>query len=244
MKLSVIIPTNLLSEQTICTVNSIKFDDINYEILVVVDAKAKVELDIVRSLEMKNSVRVLFSDHQAGISGTLNYGLKNSRGELIMRLDDGDINLRQNIEKEVALLDHFDLVCAGMAVRRNDTKQKKIVKPKILLRSGHLSPFSRVPHPTWLFKKSKITVLYKTIDHRCEDFGFLVRNSLRIGYVDKVVVEYDISNKLNYQSEIRSALHKWLICLRSYRAHWIMVECSLYLIIRILRLTITLKKVI
>ena len=89
-----------------------------------------------------------------------------------------------------------------------------------------------------------MTVLYDFSDHRCEDFGFLVRNAFNIGSVDRVAIQYDALDNLNYLSEIKSAMKKWVICCKVYKLHWIMLECSAYLIIRILRLTITRKKVI
>ena len=126
--------------------------------------------------------------------------------------------------------------------RKNNTT--KLIRPRLIYRSGCLSPFSRVPHPTWIFKKNCAKILYQSRDHRCEDFGFVVRNKLNIGYVDKVVVEYDTTGDLNFFSELKSVWCKWKISSENYKLHWIMFECTIYVILRTVRLMITTKKVI
>jgi len=242
--LSVLIPTNNLSMKTVQTVNSIYFKDMIFEILVVIDSVARVDDEAYKQLSKTSRVKILKSNSGCGISETLNCGITRAAGDLILRLDDGDINLRFDLTEELELLKSFDLVCASMSIKYGKSRSRKVITPRIIYRKGRLSPFSRVPHPTWVFKRDSIKTLYQSIDHRCEDFGFLVRNSLRVGYVKRPAIEYDACNSLGYLSELKSVFYKWRICHKKYSPHWIMIECSLYVLIRLIRLSITTKKVI
>ena len=236
------IPTNNVSRDTLSTVKSIDFDDLDYEILIVIDSLANISRQSFDKLKNLKTVRIIQSVGDKGISETLNHGIRNAKGEFILRIDDGDINLRKDLSKEFELLQRYDLVCAAMVTKAGEDNSVKFIKPRLIYRKGRLSPFSRVPHPTWIFKKNSIKFLYQSQDHRCEDFGFLVRNKFKIGYLNEAAVEYDVSSPLNYFSELKSAWSKWKICLHSYSFHWIMLECTTYVIIRFIRLTLSTKK--
>ena len=242
--LTVLIPTNRISESTLRTVKSISYSDITFEVLIVIDSRAEINSDVVENLQTIRSVRLLKSTNRPGIAQTLNYGLQHATGEFILRIDDGDLNLRTDLLEEFELLKHCDLVCAPMLSICQHRNKSFITKPSLIYREGHLSPFSRIPHPTWIFRRTAIIELYQDQDHRCEDFGFLVRNKFQIGQIDKVAIEYDVSSSLNYTSELKSAWAKWTICFECYKFHWIMLECTLYVFIRSLRLTLTTKKVL
>lgn len=242
IELTVLIPTNNLSMNTINTAKSINFDDVIYEILVVIDSFAEINFDSLDKIKLIKTVRVIHSYGERGIAETLNHGILSSRGKFILRIDDGDLNSRSDLSEELELLKNFDLVCAPMVSK--DNKTAKLITPLLIYRTGRLSPFSRVPHPTWVFKKNCVKFLYQSRDHRCEDFGFIVRNKLNVGYVDKVAIEYDALNKLNLLSELKSVWCKWKVCFDNYKLHWIMVECTMYVLVRAARLLVTTKKVL
>lgn len=242
--LSVIIPTNTISHRTYQTVNSINLEGIKFEILIIIDSCCQIDYAILDKLSLLNYVKIIKSKRPRGIAETLNCGISSANSELIMRLDDGDISLRKNLVKELELLNHYDLVCSPMVVKGGFGDHSSRINPRIIIRNGQLSPFSRVPHPTWVFKKNKIKFLYKPEDHRCEDFGFLFRNNFTIASVERAAVQYDISNKLNYVSELKSVLRKWKICVQNSKSTTIFFEATLYLIIRAVRLTLTTRKVL
>lgn len=242
--LTVLIPTNRISESTLLTVKSISYSNTTYEIIIVIDSKANIDREAAEKLKAIRSVRLLQSTRPQGIAETLNYGIQHATGEFILRIDDGDLNLRSDLSEEFELLGHADLVCASMLSICEHRNKTSIIKPSLIYRNGRLSPFSRIPHPTWIFRKTTVKELYQDQDHRCEDFGFLVRNKFRISHIDRVAVEYDVSSSLNYISELKSAWSKWRICFKYYKFHWIMLECTLYIFIRFMRLTITTRKVL
>lgn len=244
MKLSVLIPTNNVSNNTIKTVSSIKFHDIMFEILVVIDSVSNIDEEAYNKLFKISHVKIIKNNSRSGIAETLNCGLVHATGEYILRLDDGDINLRSDLTEELERLKSCDLLCASMLVKDERRQSVIVVTPRIIYRAGRLSPFSRVPHPTWIFKRDNVKTLYQSNDHRCEDFGFLVRNSFKIDYVERLAIQYDVCNKLNYVSELKSIFCKWKICYKSFSIHWIMIECTFYALVRLIRLSITTRKVI
>ena len=154
MQLSVIVPTNNLTHRTINTIESLKFSQTNYEVLVVVDSIASDDIKIAKKLSTMDDVKLLYSTYGQGISNTLNYGLHHATGDVILRIDDGDINLRSDLSEEISLLDKYDLICASMSALTDNHRKNLIIKPRIRTYNGRLSPFARVPHPTWIFKRS------------------------------------------------------------------------------------------
>lgn len=242
MQLSVIIPTNNITSQTVSTVKSLMFDDLLFEILIIIDMVNTIDVYFYNELKKIKNVKLIQSNDKPGIANTLNVGMVASTATTIMRIDDGDINLRSDLAEEFDLLQSYDLVCGAMSIKR--MTKTAVVKPKIIYRDQYLSPFSIIPHPTWVFNKQSAKILYDDQDVRCEDFGFLFRNKMKIISTNKVVTDYDIHNKLSYGNELLSAYKKYQIgmqkpinCKRS-------LEFLAYLIIRIIRLTFTRKKVI
>lgn len=242
MFVSVLIPTNNVSEKTVKTVKSINYHDVNFEIILVIDAVSNIDFDQLDHLKKDNRVRIIISHNRPGIASTLNLGLEVALGDIIVRLDDGDINLRKDLNLEIAMLSKFDLVCGSMLVGSHSTE--RLVIPRIINWSGRIGPFSILPHPTWVLKKNSIKKNYALKDFRCEDYGLIVRNKLRVGIADKVVCKYETDNYLNFFKELKSLYAKTRIGFQDSKNLLIICDYFLYVILRILRLTITTKKVV
>ena len=118
------------------------------------------------------------------------------------------------------------------------------ITPKIIKRLNYISPFSVMPHPTWVLKRSSINFYYNQNDHRCEDFGFIFRNKFDVRVIEKTVTQYDVDNKLFYLSEIKAAYSKMMIGIRGNKNGFTILEFVLYFVLRCIRLTITTKKVV
>ena len=126
----------------------------------------------MRSIK-KEKVKIIDNYLIKGISGALNSGINSSLYQYIGRIDSGDICKDKKRFKKILKIFSSDkelnLVCSSLI-----TKGGKIVHPRLHYVCGVLSPFSKVPHPTWVFKKDFIKFEYRNDTYRFEDYAFLV----------------------------------------------------------------------
>ena len=82
-----------------------------------------------------------------------------------------------------------------------------VAKAKLSYFNNIPTPFIRVPHPTWVLKKSSIKHLYREYNvPRFEDYAFLLDNSPFIRH--EIDTFYDTHTNLNFGSELHVAFRK------------------------------------
>ena len=94
-----------------------------------------------------------------------------------------------------------------------------------------------------MIRRSSIKKLYQLDAIRDEDYIFLIENDFATGVINEPLVNYDANEDLNFYKEVRSCIHKSTnyIRLSKYKPSAYVVG-FLYIIIRILRLSISRRK--
>ena len=242
MYIDIIIPCKDPNYELISTIKSIlKVNQIKN--ILVIDDFSKKGNDIFHKVSKLEKVNIKKNIFQKGISGALNSGIHFSKNELIGRIDSGDICLKsERFEKIIKIFEQnkkIDLVCSGLIEENN-----KIIIPKIYVLRNTLTPFSRIPHPTWVFKKNKIKYKYKNECFRFEDYAFLLDNKFNIYILNQNDIKYENNSRLNRIQEMKVTYFKTNYFIRKSQ-NKISAFCLglIYLLLRIIRLIISSKKI-
>jgi len=236
-----LIPCNDFNNDLIKTVDSISLEHMVEEILIINDSSHKIEPKISSMLLSYSKVKVIKNISKKGIVGALNTGIKNIKTEFFARIDSGDIVIGERIKKQYEYLQlnpEVDLVCSSML--RSDAGT---IIPKVSYVNNLISPFSRVPHPTWFCKTKLFSSLYSETCLRCEDYEILLRVNPRIGVIYEPFVIYDVESNLDRKKEFISVLHKVRLFFSKTDYSFVGFLVSLsYLVLRCLRITFSRKK--
>ena len=238
-----LIPSNNINITTLETLKSLQ----NYDflrIILVCDMDAAVNRDAIQQIryQIKNII-IVENTIQKGLPGTLNSGLAHCSAPFVMRLDDGDINIRADLYKDLCNWpEDLDMKCFNIQLFTQE-KKLTVVKCKVTKSLGALSLYARVPHPTWIFKRERVKIFYGLDDVRCEDYGLIVRNDLNIQCSNSVSTLYDVGNTLGFLTEIHSTISKAQIFMRHCDNQFFgKIYASLFIISRITRLTLSRRK--
>ena len=103
-------------EEAVLSILNQSFSD--FELILVNDRASDSALSCARRLSTTDArVQILDSDTE-GLSGSLNFALRRSRGEFIARLDADDLMVKSRLEKQLSHMHQKpDLVCLGSQVR-------------------------------------------------------------------------------------------------------------------------------
>lgn len=178
--------------------------------IIVIDDFSETGLEFFDKALSVEKVKIIGNEYGRGIVGALNTGLKYAVTLYLARLDCGDIDLpgRLSAQLEAMVTDKkIDLV-AGAMLQRDKEGKTYLLKPRLSYAFGALSPFSRLPHPTWLLRKSSIVKKYTSEAVRCEDYLFLLHNDPAIKIINRPLVVYDVDARLNFKLETISAFKK------------------------------------
>ena len=179
-----------------------------------------------------------------GIVGALNSGINFSDSNFIGRIDCGDICLDKNRFRKIMEIfktrNSTDLLCSGIINERG-----KKVKPNFYFLNSTILPFSRVPHPTWVFRKSSIKKTYNETCFRFEDYAFLIDNKFKIYALDQYDISYDTKEKMNRYVEIKVSIKKSLYYIKNSKVKIISFFIgTIYAFLRIIRIFVSNKKII
>lgn len=235
-----IVPSNDVSDETVKTLASLRGLQF-IRVLLILDKNTVVCEHILRKIhELELDITIICNSYEKGLPGTLNTGLEHSTNKFVMRLDDGDENIHKNLLYELNNWDAgIDLKCFDM-IMKNSENDVGILSSRIKYVLGTLSPFARVPHPTWLVLRSAISQKYRNCYKRCEDYGFLCENRFRIGKGIGFATRYDCSNRLNYIAELQSSYIKAMIFVNTSSSRFGATFVGLvFICIRFFRLSIS-----
>ncbi len=172
----------------------------NFEFIILDDGSN----DDGRGLEVARSfadprIRVLDNETNKGISYSLNYLIREAKGEYVANLDQDDISLPERFEKQVKFLDdHPDVsICgtwADVFGDRNEIWKTPVSHEKI---KASLFLNMIVCHPSLMIRKSPVIekdIRYEDDYKSAEDYSFLVNTvveaELKVGNVPEVLVRH------------------------------------------------------
>ena len=238
-----LIPSNNISSVTIETLESLRQYSF-LRIILVCDMDAVVDQGAIHEIRRRfKNIIVVENTIKKGLPGALNSGLAECSAPFVMRLDDGDINVRADLFNDLCdWPEELDMKCFNIRLFAG-TSKLQVVKCKLKKSLGVLSLFSRIPHPTWILKRERLKINYGLDDRRCEDYGLLVRNEFKIECCDTVATLYDVSNSLQFSEELKSTISKARIFV-AHCNHRILgrAYALFFIILRVARLTISRRK--
>lgn len=156
------------------------------EIIIVVDGTVSNEVNSKLNYYSKNSiVKIIRLEENKGLANALNVGIESAKYSLIARMDSDDICFVNRFEKQIKVLNEFNLDIVGGQIIEfgkdiDDIISRRIVPcehSEMIKLLKFRSPFS---HPTILFKKEVFDVL-EGYDSSIfpEDYDFFVRAYLK-----------------------------------------------------------------
>lgn len=243
MIIDAIIPCKNPDRRLINTIESI-YDIEEISNILIINDNSTIGQKFFKKAEIYKKVKIFNNIYQKGISGALNTGINFSKNNLIARIDCGDICIVKNRFNRIIKIfknnKDIELVCSGLI---ND--DNKIIKPKLYFLGNTLTPFSRVPHPTWVFRKNALKINYNSKNIRFEDYAFLVQNNFNIFVLNSVDINYDTKESLKRLSEIRVSISKTLFFIKNTKNKFIAFFIGfIYIFLRITRLLISTDKMI
>jgi len=241
---SIIIPTfNPDKHFFIQALNSIiKQTYDNLEIIIVDDS---TDIDKTKFIEeyAKKDHRIHFvhNDIRMGISESLNYGIRISRGEYVLRMDDDDISIHDRVKAQVEYMErHREVdILGGQALFFGKRKgiyrvplENDDIKSNLLIHN----PFI---HPSIAFRRSSIeryNLKYKTC-RQAEDYllwsrSFIDFPDIIYANMNKVLIKYRI-HALQLTSSQRTDINEshgqiWNSILEHYKIHLSKQELDVY----------------
>ena len=174
---SFLIPCNNPSIELLSTILSIRAQ-LDLEIIIVLDYVSKDNI-FLSALSCISNLRIVQNSRSPGISGALNSGILNCSSDYIIRIDSGDILLSGYINSLVAHAQSHSADLTAFSILVSGSSKVYSMSPRTFYLNTILTPFSRVPHPTWIIRRSSISYLYREspIAKRCEDYIFLLDNA-------------------------------------------------------------------
>ncbi len=149
----------------------------DFELLVIDDSSTDDSYRIAEKISKIDSrVRVLRNKYKKGIVGALNFGLANSKGKYIARMDSDDISRRDRFEKQVNLLDRNpSIALVGTAYAPfNENGIRTIIKhPETSIEIAWKYLFdSFFCHPSVMFRSCVIGEVGSYPEQVAEDYAF------------------------------------------------------------------------
>lgn len=253
-QLSVVMPVRNPGAELIDTVNSVLNADYAPFEFIIINDYSDSGLEFFSQVQTYDAVVVIDNQRSAGISNALNTGIQKSSGEYIARIDCGDTVYQNRFVEQIKTLEfnrecHLVVSSASVVESLQSFDVKFTIRAKLEPMGVSASPFSQLPHPTWMFRRSSVSRMYDSRFIRCEDYGFLVENFTidQICIIDKPLVYYlDEENNLDLMNEIKATLWKLYTVLFLSRAGTYLkfITSFSYLSLRAARLLITRKKVL
>lgn len=176
----------------------------NFELIIVDDGSKEPIEPYIRTVTTDPRVRV-FRISNSGPGAAANYGIQQSTGEYIARLDDDDMMLGTRIQKEVDYLDnHPDVSCVGTwhydkignryyPHRKFPTGHEEIVKSLLVFRFAQA-------HTTLMFRRTSFD---KIGGYRILRGGLDLDLCLQLGTVGKLA---NLGEYLNYYTMTATGL--------------------------------------
>lgn len=134
------------------------------EFIIVEDGPLTNELySVLNKYEKENNIiKRIRLEKNGGLGNALNIGLKQSKNELVARMDSDDISLSDRCEKELKCFEQDDelVIVGGQIDEFVDTTDNVISSRNVPLSNEEIKKFARrrspFNHPTVMYKRSKV----------------------------------------------------------------------------------------
>jgi glycosyltransferase involved in cell wall biosynthesis len=218
---SVIIPTYNRESYIIEAIESVlnqTFDDL--EIIIIDDGSTDNTPSIVKRIH-DSRIRYFYLKHNNGVAAALNYGIKNSKGKYISRLDSDDIFLPEKIGSQVEVLENNPDIGLVYTRAYNISEQGDIVALYPAISTHPENPLKMLRH--FLFTPSQSIVfrkqcierigLYDTTIRFSSDWDFCVRMAARYKffYIPIPLVKIRKHNNMLTGDKLRSVQHTVMV---------------------------------
>lgn len=139
------------------------YDD--FEFIIIDDCSKDNTLEILNAYQNKDSrIKILRNEKNLGIAASLNKGIKESKGEWIIRMDDDDESLPDRLEKQVEYMqknpdvDIFGAKCIFQDINGNEVKSYSPNYPPVTTEDIEKVFYRESPlmHNTICMRKQKI----------------------------------------------------------------------------------------
>ena len=174
----------------------------DFEFLIVYDESTDGTLSIIKEFHEQDAKVILINGDKEGISGALNKGIKEAKGEYIARMDADDISLPIRFEKQISHMQNFELdICGGHSLLIDS--DGKVNGIGIMPRSHDLCGLSlmfMVPfaHSSVMFRKNFLIDYSLEYKGNYEDLDLWTRMfsaGAKFGNVDNIVIRYRVLNE-------------------------------------------------
>jgi glycosyltransferase involved in cell wall biosynthesis len=213
-KLSVLLPCwnaeNFLQE-SLDSLFSQSFSD--FEIIAIEDHSADGTLQILETAAAQDSRLRIMRNPGKGLASALNYGLQQSRGKYIARMDSDDICRENRFKEQIKFLDQNSQIslCGSWFEIFNNGEVIGINRPaqSPLLIAYRYSYQSEVGHPTVIFRKSLAgdkKVFYP--ERKAEDYFLFSKlaTQIRFSNLPQVLLKYRTHSNSKSEVEKKSAI--------------------------------------
>lgn len=212
MKFTVLMPVHdgVKSKELNLAVKSVLYSSLKpHEFLIIVDGKLDdKKYFFLEKLSKKKLVRIIFKK-KIGLSKILNYGLKISKYDLVIRADSDDINHNNRFKEMVKYFKKYKLDILGSNISESFNGKKITKKMPEIPNIWHLLFYNPINHMSVIYNKKKILKLggYPEIKFK-EDYALWIKakyNNLKIMNMQKNLVKTKVNNKVierrsNYNS--------------------------------------------
>ncbi len=153
----------------------------DFEFIIVNDCSTDNSVSIINSYT-DSRIKLLTNETNLGLAASLNVGLKEAKGEYIVRMDSDDISLPNRLQTQVDYMDtHHNIgVCGSWIKVFGDANYYWKPKANAQYLRCKLLFNTPLPHPTWIIRHSLIkqhNLYYSQTMRRAQDYDFLVRMS-------------------------------------------------------------------
>lgn len=204
----------------------------DFELLILDDGSSDQSGAIAQTSTTTDSrIRLLRNGKNIGLQRTLNYGIEESRGRYIARIDCDDIwRDPEKLEKQVRYLDHHpDCAVVGTFAEMIDANSQRIGTLRYATTDTdirrHFLIANQFAHPSVLVRKSALDRLGPYSEHACyrtiEDYELWLRLGTRYQFanIPETCLAYRIHDRsISMQGGFRQRLGGlWLACLYATR---------------------------
>lgn len=202
-------------EQAIASIQNQSMQD--WELLVVAEQGHDAQ-DLLEKLSQNdNRIRVLLNPGPRGISASLNYGMANSRGEYIARMDADDICEPHRFQAQVDYLEAHPevLLCGSRTAEFGESTTGWQLEYRTEQLTTDILFYSPCVHPAVMFRRSVFEehgIRYREDFRATEDYAFFadVLRYGKIANIDEVLLRYRVTKTNATHTQAQEGIQLYL----------------------------------
>ncbi len=169
----------------------------DFEFIIVNDGSDDGTISILQRYEKQDDRIVLVNQSKRGLTYSLNYALKISKGEYILRQDADDVSMPQRIDRQLEYIrrNNLDIVSSYARLVNKKGAFLKVLKSPLTHQQivCTLEKYNCILHPSLMFRKQAAYSIgfFDEYFELAQDYDFYLRgilNGLRFGVIPEVLV--------------------------------------------------------